>query len=69
MILGDLFEYWIGTEQARTRGGGEVLETLAERVRAGTAIDVIPGNRDFLLDASFEAASGCRVGACRCAFR
>lgn len=61
VILGDLFEYWIGRAQAESPGGRRALSALAERVRRGTAVDVIPGNRDFLLDARFESASGCAV--------
>ena len=61
VVLGDLFEYWIGEAQADTDGGRRAVAALAARTRAGTAIDVVPGNRDFLLDARFERASGCRV--------
>ncbi len=61
VILGDLFEFWVGTEQADCPAGRELLSALRGKVEAGTAIDVIPGNRDFLLDEDFERASGCRV--------
>jgi len=61
VVLGDLFEYWIGRAQAESAGGRRVLEALRERTGAGTPIDVVPGNRDFLLGAGFEARSGCRV--------
>ena len=61
LILGDLFEYWFGMGQARSVGGRRVLAALAALTGAGTAVDVVPGNRDFLLGRAFEAASGCRV--------
>lgn len=61
VILGDLFEYWIGPAQGATDGGRRVSAALRQLVGNGTAIDVIPGNRDFLLDADFERASGARV--------
>jgi UDP-2,3-diacylglucosamine hydrolase len=61
VILGDLFEYWIGMAQAESEGGLLVLEAMRGRVAAGTEIDVIPGNRDFLLDGRFEARSGAKV--------
>ena len=61
VILGDLFEYWIGPAQAESAGGRAVLGALAARTASGMAIDVIPGNRDFLLDRRFEALSGARV--------
>ena len=61
VILGDLFEYWIGPQQIRREGPCGVLDALAAAGAAGTAIDVVPGNRDFLLGAGFERASGCTV--------
>ncbi len=61
VILGDLFEYWFGMAQARCPGGRRVLGALAALGGAGTAVDVVPGNRDFLLGRRFERASGCRV--------
>jgi len=59
VILGDLFEFWVGPAQVGPAGG--VLAALRELVEAGTAVDLVPGNRDFLLDRSFERASGARV--------
>ncbi len=61
LILGDLFEYWVGPAQIELPGTKAVLEALARLVGEGTTIDVVPGNRDFLLDARFERASSCRV--------
>ena len=61
LILGDLFEYWVGPAQAEWEGPRRVLEGLARTVSRGTAIDVVPGNRDFLLDRAFEERTGCRV--------
>jgi UDP-2,3-diacylglucosamine hydrolase len=61
LILGDLFEFWVGSAQAETSGGREVLAALRDMSSAGTAIDIVPGNRDFLLGSGFEHATGCRV--------
>ena len=61
MILGDLFDAWVGPAHVRIEAARTVLEALAALARRGTAIDVIPGNRDFLMEASFERASGARV--------
>lgn len=58
VVLGDLFEYWIGPAHAGTPGGRAVLAALAAFAAGGRALDVIPGNRDFLLDGAFERASG-----------
>jgi UDP-2,3-diacylglucosamine hydrolase len=61
LILGDLFEYWIGGAQAESAGGRRVLAALGKLTRSGSALDVVPGNRDFLLDDRFERASGARL--------
>jgi UDP-2,3-diacylglucosamine hydrolase len=54
-ILGDLFDVWVGPAQARMSGASIVLDALAELAGKGTRVVVVPGNRDFLLDASFES--------------
>jgi len=59
VILGDLFDAWIGP--AHVTLAAEVLGGLEALTRRGTAVDVIPGNRDFLLDAAFELRSGARL--------
>jgi UDP-2,3-diacylglucosamine hydrolase len=61
VILGDLFDVWVGPAQARLSGAPAVLDALQRRTRRGTAIEIVPGNRDFLLDASFEARTGARL--------
>ena len=59
VILGDLFEFWIGP--AQERAAAPVLRALAARTRAGVAVDVVPGNRDFLLGGRFERLTRARV--------
>ncbi len=54
-ILGDLFDVWVGPAQARMSGASIVLDALAALACKGTRVVVVPGNRDFLLDASFES--------------
>jgi len=64
VVLGDLFEYWVGRAELASptsTGAREVTGALSDLARRGTEIDVVPGNRDFLLDRSFERASGARV--------
>lgn len=58
LILGDLFDAWVGPVHARLPGARAVLAALAELSRRGTAIDLVPGNRDFLLGVDFERESG-----------
>jgi UDP-2,3-diacylglucosamine hydrolase len=63
VILGDLFDVWVGPAQARLAGAPLVLDALQRLTREGTAIDLVPGNRDFLLERSFEARTGVRLHA------
>ncbi len=60
VILGDLFDYWVGPGQMKLQGAGRILDALAALTKAGTQLDVLFGNRDFLLDERFVA----RTGAC-----
>src|SRR5205085_714045 len=60
-ILGDLFDAWVGPAQARMPGADEVLDALARLSRSGVGVLVVHGNRDFLLDRSFEERTGARV--------
>jgi len=61
LILGDLFDAWIGPAQAALPAAAEVIVALADAVHHGTAVDVLHGNRDFLLESRFEALSGAVV--------
>jgi len=61
VVLGDLFDVWVGPAQERMPQGPVVLDALLELVARGTALSVVHGNRDFLLDASFERRTGARV--------
>lgn len=58
VILGDLFDAWIGPAHLGLGGAAETARALAQLVSRGTAVDVVWGNRDFLLDRNFEEASG-----------
>jgi len=66
VILGDLFDAWIGPAQLGVPAAGIVIEALRALTQGGTAVDVVPGNRDFLLEERFEQASGARVRAAGC---
>lgn len=63
VVLGDLFDVWVGPAQARLDAAPLVLDALAARVRAGTRLVVVPGNRDFLLDRSFTEHTGAELHA------
>ncbi|NDV12900.1 UDP-2,3-diacylglucosamine diphosphatase [Crenobacter caeni] len=59
-ILGDLFEYWVGDDDALSPFNARMLDALA-RFSAQTPLYVMHGNRDFLLGEGFEHASGARL--------
>jgi UDP-2,3-diacylglucosamine hydrolase len=61
VVLGDLFEYWIGPAQMREPGGARAVELLRGTHAAGTALHLVHGNRDFLLEERFAAATGVRL--------
>lgn len=61
VVLGDLFDAWVGPAHLRLPGSTRVVSALADLARTGTAIEVVHGNRDFLLDATFERATSVRV--------
>jgi UDP-2,3-diacylglucosamine hydrolase len=64
LILGDLFEYWIGDDtlddeaDAVSRRVAAALRALGER---GVRIFVMHGNRDLLLGAGFLRATGAQL--------
>ncbi|MBM3352892.1 MAG: UDP-2,3-diacylglucosamine diphosphatase [Betaproteobacteria bacterium] len=60
-ILGDLFEYWIGDDGIKGDAlGRQVVRALRVLSKAGVAVCLMVGNRDFLLGAKFCAESGAR---------
>ncbi|MCK6446279.1 MAG: UDP-2,3-diacylglucosamine hydrolase [Planctomycetes bacterium] len=61
VILGDLFEAWVGPAHAKLAGARRVLDVLAAWTRGRRELHVVPGNRDFLLGEDFERATGARL--------
>jgi UDP-2,3-diacylglucosamine hydrolase len=59
-ILGDLFEAWIGDDDASPLNL-EVIQGIRACVDAGTPLFVMHGNRDFLLGEQFAGQSGCTL--------
>ena len=49
-ILGDLFNYWAGRASEGAPGHRLVLEALRDAAADGVDVQVMRGNRDFLLD-------------------
>ena len=60
VILGDLFDAWVGPAHERAPGSRLVMEAFRARSSEGTVL-VLQGNRDRLLGESFERGSGARV--------
>lgn len=60
LILGDLFEFWAGDDDASPTGQrvGAALRRVAS---AGTAVWLMHGNRDLLLGPAFAAACGAQL--------
>ncbi|QDV07577.1 UDP-2,3-diacylglucosamine hydrolase [Planctomycetes bacterium Poly30] len=63
VIMGDFFDTWVGAKQVRLPGTKEVLDALLRATARGASVHVIPGNRDALMDASFERATGAELHA------
>jgi len=59
IILGDLFEFWIGDDAAAA--AAPVITALAAATRGGQRIFVMHGNRDLLLGSGFAHATGCTL--------
>ncbi len=60
-ILGDLFDLWLGDDELPAPFNRQIAESLAECGRNGLACYFVRGNRDFLIDTGFAAASGARI--------
>jgi UDP-2,3-diacylglucosamine hydrolase len=60
-ILGDLFEYWAGDDDLDDPFNASVVSRLAECSRAGVAVNIMHGNRDFLLGEAFAGACRARL--------
>jgi UDP-2,3-diacylglucosamine hydrolase len=61
VVLGDLFDFWVGTKQLHDDSWRSVTECLRVASLRGVRIYTLWGNRDFQLNAGFERAIGCRV--------
>ena len=57
-ILGDLFEYWVGDDDADDTLAAHVAARLHGVAEGGVAIAFMGGNRDFLVGPGFAAAAG-----------
>jgi len=60
-ILGDLFETWIGDDDAADTFNAEIISALRAASDSGLHISAMHGNRDFLLGTGFSTATGVRL--------
>jgi UDP-2,3-diacylglucosamine hydrolase len=61
LLLGDLFETWLGRHSLARPRAREVCAELARLSRFGTRLELLHGNRDFLLGSDFARATGAQV--------
>jgi UDP-2,3-diacylglucosamine hydrolase len=59
-ILGDLFEVWLGDDNEDYQTVKHALRTLTA---SGVAVNILHGNRDFLLGMQFATDTGCHLMA------
>jgi len=58
-ILGDLFEYWAGDDDRNTTFHQQIITAILELSNSGTAVFIMHGNRDLLMDG--QLAQACRA--------
>ncbi|MEE2938900.1 MAG: UDP-2,3-diacylglucosamine diphosphatase [Planctomycetota bacterium] len=61
IVLGDLFDTWVGPKQGRLPGSATVLAFFEGLAGQGVAVHLVPGNRDALMGADVEDATGASV--------
>jgi len=60
-ILGDLFEYWVGDEDADDAFNRSVIEALRTLAETGVPVYLMHGNRDFLIGRRAAALGGLQL--------
>ncbi len=61
VLLGDIFDYWIGPKHLDSADYREALDALREVTAAGLPVDFIHGNRDYFVEERFARRTGVRV--------
>ena len=60
-ILGDIFDhFWVGNDD-RTLPNTDIIHELKAYTSSGSALYVLRGNRDLLIDQGFEEITGCKL--------
>jgi UDP-2,3-diacylglucosamine hydrolase len=64
-VLGDLFEYWAGDDELKDPAGDPLAAEVAAAFQAlskkGVRVNLMHGNRDFLVGRAFVEASGAQL--------
>lgn len=60
-ILGDLFEHWVGDDVGSDRFSQSIIAAMRALTAGGVRLRIMHGNRDFLLRAGFEKATGAQL--------
>jgi UDP-2,3-diacylglucosamine hydrolase len=60
-ILGDFFDRWIGDDECHSAWCKPLLSAMHQAHRRGMDMQLITGNRDFLLSDFFTKISGCQI--------
>ena len=60
-LLGDLFDWWLGDDQLSDPLAASVAASIRSIADHGVPVFFARGNRDFLLGARFEQATGARL--------
>ncbi|MGE0145624.1 MAG: UDP-2,3-diacylglucosamine diphosphatase [Planctomycetota bacterium] len=58
LILGDLFDVWVNDRQRTLPAWDRTIAALRETTDRSVIVDVIVGNRDYMLGAAFARAAG-----------
>ena len=58
VILGDLFDRWVGDDDAEDGFNRRLLDALRELAGSGVAVQLMHGNRDFLVSTAVARSSG-----------
>jgi len=60
-LLGDIFDLWVGDRHLELSEFQDAIKTISNFCSKGTQVFFIKGNRDYLLDTQFAAATGIKI--------
>lgn len=60
-ILGDFFDHWVGDDDSQDPYNARIIAALRQTADQGIELNLLHGNRDFLLGQDFAAAAGLRL--------